>query len=148
MKTNLNLDTELSALGVKTIFGARRLICQISDKYMEKVKKRSFRLSEPTIGDVLDIDLEKHFQFNLHGRYLGPAFLRQKKATETLHKIRAKLIELGFDKDQSKFIYFGTKKYYMDKVEKNSSYLITNSNDLSVIVNSAENMGWIQVLKG
>lgn len=140
-----NLNIGLSSLGVKTKKTTWRLIYQLSDNIeAEKIEFGKFRGKEPTLADVLKINIEKHFYENFNGQYLGVAFLNENRTSaKTIHTIRTKLIKKGFDHNDGIFLYFGTKHYYIDKLVAKKKISKTKASDY---VNVGIEMGWIKSL--
>lgn len=134
----------MSLLGIKTKKATWRLIYQLSDNAKAgEIQFGKFKGEEPTIADVLKIDIEKHFYHDFNGQYLGVAFLNQTTSSKTIRAIRTKLIENGFGHNDGPFLYFGTKHYYIDKLIAKKKIQKKKAADY---VDVAIEMEWIKIL--
>lgn len=137
---NITLDSPFSSLGVKTKYATSSLIHELNEEDHEAF------LHEPTIADLLKVDIEKKYYHDFGGQYLGVAFLNKNRTSvKTLHALRSKLLEHGFTAKDGLFLYFGTKKYYVDDIMKKQSI---SEEKATEYIDIAISMKWIKVLPG
>ncbi len=140
------IKQKLSFLGIKTKRSTWQIIFELSDKPKEEWQDSWGVVKiEPLIEDILKIDIEKHPNYDFNDQFMITVLLNENRtASKTFHKIRDKLIDLGFTAKDSPFLFLGTKEYHAEKIKVKSK---VTHNEALRHVEIAQKMGWINVLK-
>ncbi len=117
----------ISSLGIKIKKATWLLIYQVLGKF-ENGHFNDWSTIEPTIADVLNMDIEAEYkQKTKESRYpaeindqpLARVFLNETRTSgQVFQTIRKKLLALGYTKKDGPFLYYGTKDYYLDTIIK------------------------------